>query len=214
MLQFRSQQEGSLEIALDTILDIQRLKKYFFIDQGYFKEKLINKAVDDVSFSVRNGEFFGLVGESGCGKSTLANVMLRLIEPTSGKITFEGEDILQMGHQNLKEIRRNIQVVFQDPYSSLNPRMKVLDIIGRGLEVHNLAVSKEDKKNQVVHWLERVGLGLNIWTVTSMSSAEVSSSASPLPGRSASIRNSSSWMNPPLPSMYPFRPRSATCSKI
>ena len=159
MLQFRSQQEGSLEIALDTILDIQRLKKYFFIDRGYFKEKLVNKAVDDVSFSVRNGEFFGLVGESGCGKSTLANVMLRLIEPTSGKITFEGEDILQMGHQNLKEIRRNIQVVFQDPYSSLNPRMKVLDIIGRGLEVHNLAVSKEDKKNQVVHWLERVGLG-------------------------------------------------------
>ena len=79
---------------MDTILDMQGLKKYFFIDRGYFREKLTNKAVDDVSLGIRTDEFFGLVGESGCGKSTLANVLLRLIEPTSGRILFDGDDLL------------------------------------------------------------------------------------------------------------------------
>jgi oligopeptide/dipeptide ABC transporter ATP-binding protein len=147
---------------LDFALDIQKLKKYFVIDQGYFKDKLTNKAVDDVSLGVRTGEFFGLVGESGCGKSTLANVLLRLIEPTSGRVTFDGEDLLSATGQRLKEIRRKMQVVFQDPYSSLNPRMNVLDIVGRGLDVHNLAASAEDRRGQVVHWLERVGLGAEV----------------------------------------------------
>jgi oligopeptide/dipeptide ABC transporter ATP-binding protein len=148
--------------ALGIALEIQKLRKYFFIDQGYFRDNLTNKAVDDVSLGVRTGEFFGLVGESGCGKSTLANVLLRLIEPTSGRITFDGDDLLSAAGAALKEIRRKMQVVFQDPYSSLNPRMKVLDIVGRGLEVHHLAASAEDKKNQVVHWLERVGLGAEV----------------------------------------------------
>jgi oligopeptide/dipeptide ABC transporter ATP-binding protein len=112
-----------------------------------------------VSFEVREEEMLGLVGESGCGKSTVAGLILRLMEPTSGCIRFEGKDILPMGQSDLQSVRRKMQVVFQDPYASLNPRMKVLDIVGRGLQIHGLIDSEEEKKAQAVEWLERVGLG-------------------------------------------------------
>jgi len=100
----------------------------------------------------------GLVGESGCGKSTLAKLILRLMKTTAGKIIFDGVDISQMQQKALRPIRKKIQVVFQDPYSSLNPRMKVLDIVGRGLEIYNMVRSREQKKEMVVEWLEKVGL--------------------------------------------------------
>ena len=144
---------------MEKILEVEDLKKYFPILRGVFKKKLVNRAVDGVSFEVGKEEMLGLVGESGCGKSTVAGLILRLTEPTSGCIRFEGKDILPMGEGDLRSIRRKMQVVFQDPYASLNPRMKVLDIVGRGLQIHGLVNSEEDKKAQVVAWLERVGLG-------------------------------------------------------
>jgi oligopeptide/dipeptide ABC transporter ATP-binding protein len=144
---------------LENILEIENLKKHFAVRQGILKKTLLNRAVDGVTFSVRNDEMLALVGESGCGKSTLGKLILRLIEATSGKIRFDGQDITDMSQSDLRPIRKNIQVVFQDPYSSLNPRMRVLDIIGRGLEIHHLVDSRSDKEALVVEWLERVGLG-------------------------------------------------------
>jgi peptide/nickel transport system ATP-binding protein len=141
------------------ILKIENLKKHFVINRGYFRKKRVNKAVDGVSLSVKYEQMFGLVGESGCGKSTVARLILRLMEPTSGKIAFGGKDISRLDQKNLRPIRRDMQVVFQDPYSSLNPRMRVLDIVGRGLEIYNVVRTEEEKKALVVKWLGRVGLG-------------------------------------------------------
>ena len=141
------------------ILEVEGLRKHFIISKGYLRKKLVNKAVDGVSFAIRNEEIFGLVGESGCGKSTIARLILRLMDPTSGKIRFLGKEISGMRQKDFRPIRRNMQAVFQNPYSSLNPRMKVLDIIGRGLEIHNMVDCEESKKAVVIQWLERVGLG-------------------------------------------------------
>jgi len=145
---------------LKDILEVEEISKDFIINRGLFRKDLVNKAVDHVSFKVKNEEMFGLVGESGCGKSTLAKIILRLMNPTSGRILFDDKDITEMGQMDLRAIRQKIQVVFQDPYSSLNPRMKVLDLIGRGLEIHNKVNSNKEKKALAVKWLERVGLGL------------------------------------------------------
>ena len=141
------------------ILEVEEISKDFIINRGLFKKNLVNKAVDHISLNVKNEEMFGLVGESGCGKSTLARIILRLMNPTSGRILFDNEDITKTGQMDLKAVRQKIQVVFQDPYSSLNPRMKVMDLIGRGLEIHNKVDSKREKKALVVKWLERVGMG-------------------------------------------------------
>ncbi|MBW1800790.1 MAG: ATP-binding cassette domain-containing protein [Deltaproteobacteria bacterium] len=141
------------------MLDIENLEKHFPIKKGIFKGKSMNRAVDRVTFSVKNEQMFGLVGESGCGKSTLARLILRLMEPTSGKIYFDGTDITGLGQKALRPVRKKMQVVFQDPYSSLNPRMKVLDIVGRGLDIYNIVHSSARKKDMVVEWLEKVGLG-------------------------------------------------------
>jgi oligopeptide/dipeptide ABC transporter ATP-binding protein len=145
-----------------SILKICNLKKHFPVSRGMLKRKSLNRAVDDVSFTIRNEEMLGLVGESGCGKSTLAKLILRLMETTAGKIVFDGVDISKMKQSALRPIRKKIQVVFQDPYSSLNPRMKVLDIVGRGLEIYNMVTSREQKKEIVVDWLEKVGLGAGV----------------------------------------------------
>jgi oligopeptide transport system ATP-binding protein len=115
------------------------------------------KAVDDVSFFIRKGETLGLVGESGCGKTTTGRVILRLQEPTHGEALFEGRDIFKLGKEELRRLRRDMQIIFQDPYSSLNPRMTVGDIIGEPLEIHKLARGKE-KVRRVQELLEVVGL--------------------------------------------------------
>src|SRR3972149_3009683 len=143
----------------DLILDVRNLYKYFPITKGFIFQKQVGavKAVDGISFNIRRGETLGLVGESGCGKTTTGRVILRLMEPTSGEASFEGRDIFKLKKEELRLLRRNMQIIFQDHYYSLNPRMTVGDIIGEPLEIHNLARGKE-KLRRVQELLEIVGL--------------------------------------------------------
>ncbi len=143
----------------ETILEVKSLRKYFPITKGFIFQRQVGavQAVDDVSFFIRKGETLGLVGESGCGKTTTGRVILRLMEPTAGEAFFEGRNIFKLSKEELRKMRRNMQIIFQDPYSSLNPRMTVGDIIGEPLEIHNLARGKE-KVRRVQELLEVVGL--------------------------------------------------------
>ena len=143
----------------DNILEVRNLVKHFPITKGFIFQRQVGavKAVDGVTFSIRRGETLGLVGESGCGKTTTGRVILRLMEPTSGEALFEGRNIFKLSKEDLRKMRRDMQIIFQDPYSSLNPRMTVGDIIGEPLEIHNLARGKE-KLRRVQELLEVVGL--------------------------------------------------------
>ena len=142
----------------EEILSIQKIKKYYPIRRGFFtKEPLLVKAVDGVSLTIGRGETLGLVGESGCGKSTLGRLILRLEDPDEGTITFEGENILSFDDDQLRKFRRNIQIIFQDPYSSLNPRKKVEFIIGEPLAIHGLARDRE-REERVIQLMKVVGL--------------------------------------------------------
>jgi len=141
-----------------SLLEIRNLKKHFPVGEGLFSRgKGAVKAVDGVTLSIEEGETLGLVGESGCGKSTLGRVILRLIEPTSGEINFLGKNLLSLSQRELRETRREMQIIFQDPYASLNPRMRVGDIVGEGLEIHKLAKGKA-KRDRVMELLHQVGL--------------------------------------------------------
>jgi oligopeptide/dipeptide ABC transporter ATP-binding protein len=139
------------------LLEARNLKKHFPVRSGLFAPKQFVHAVDGVDLSVRRGETLGIVGESGCGKSTLGRLLLRLIEPSAGEIRFEGENLLALGAKALRHKRRDLQIIFQDPYGSLNPRMRVGNIIGEGLEIHRIARGA-DKRRRVLELLERVGL--------------------------------------------------------
>ena len=143
----------------DPILSVTDLKKHFPVRVGVLFKRTIGqvKAVDGVSFDLMPGETLGVVGESGCGKSTLAQVLMRLEEPTSGTATFEGRDIFAMRGNELRKLRREIQIVLQDPYTSLNPRMTVGDIVGEPLSTHGIA-SGRDKAERVAKLFDRVGL--------------------------------------------------------
>ena len=151
--------------AADTLLDVRGLTKHFTL-HGDIYSKLagekaqVLKAVDGIDFHIRKGETLGLVGESGCGKSTTARLVSRLIDPTAGRITLHDEDLLAFSSARLKAARKQIQLVFQDPYSSLNPRKTVMHILSRPMEVHGLAKSWADKRRKVLDLLERVGLGI------------------------------------------------------
>ncbi len=127
----------------DYLLQVRDLKKYFYKEQLFSSDKKPIRAVDGVSFSIRKGETLGLVGESGCGKTTAGKSILRLIEPTSGEILFKGQDVLSLDRKAMRRLRPRMQFIFQDPYESLNPRMKVEEIVGEGLEVHQIARGKE-----------------------------------------------------------------------
>lgn len=142
----------------DVLLNVQNLVKYFPIRAGFLR-KVVNhvKAVDNVSFYIRQGETLGLVGESGCGKTTTARSILRLQEPTSGVVEFEGEDILKLDRNRLRLKRRDMQLIFQDPYSSLNPRLTVGQIVSEPLLVHGMGTSS-DRESQVKKLLDTVGL--------------------------------------------------------
>ena len=141
-----------------SLLEIRDLKKYFPVGDGLFSRKKGNvKAVDGVNLTINEGETLGLVGESGCGKSTLGRTILRLIEPTSGEVIFHDKNLLALSARELREMRREMQIIFQDPYASLNPRMRVADIIGEGLEIHKLARGRA-KRDRIMELLHQVGL--------------------------------------------------------
>ncbi len=142
----------------DVLLRVEGLKKHFPIKRGIFQRQVgAVKAVDGVSFNVRRGETLGLVGESGCGKSTTGRVILHLYDATAGSVQFEGQEITTLKGEHLRQMRRKMQMIFQDPYASLNPRMTVGDIIGEPLETHNLAHGKA-KQAEVEQLLQVVGL--------------------------------------------------------
>jgi len=139
------------------LIEVRSLKKYFPIRKGLLQREVARvHAVDDVSFAVREGETLGLVGESGCGKSTLGRTIVRLLEPTAGEVIFEGTDISALGTRRLRPLRREMQMVFQDPYASLNPRKRVGSIIGTPLKIHGVA--KSERRQRVQELLETVGL--------------------------------------------------------
>lgn len=145
------------------LLEVTNLQKHFPIRTGFFgKATQTVKAVDRVDLSLASGETLGLVGESGCGKTTLGRCILRLIEPTAGTISFEGEPVTGISGRELQKLRTRMQIIFQDPYSSLNPRMVVLDLIGEGLTEHRLVKNQVEKKERVVALLEQVGLSSQI----------------------------------------------------
>lgn len=140
------------------LLEVRNLKKYFPVGGGLFSRREGEvKAVDGVSLAVEEGETLGLVGESGCGKSTLGRTILRLIEPTEGEVYFRGKNLLSLSQRELRDVRREMQIIFQDPYASLNPRMRVGAIVGEGLEIHKLAAGKK-KRDRVMELLNQVGL--------------------------------------------------------
>jgi len=146
------------------LLRVENLKMYFPVTQGIVFQKVVGevKAVDNISFFINQGETLGMVGESGCGKTTTGRCILQLTRPTSGQIIFEGEDITRFNEEQMRDVRKKIQVIFQDPYSSLNPRMTVGDIIGEGPMVHGITKSKTENLDRVKELLSLAGLPTNL----------------------------------------------------
>ncbi|MGW1376721.1 ABC transporter ATP-binding protein [Streptomyces sp. NPDC002446] len=153
--------DGTAPVALgEPLLEVRDLVKHFPLTQGVLFKKQIGavKAVDGVSFDLCKGETLGIVGESGCGKSTVAKLLVGLERPTAGQIRYRGEDITRLSGRAMKAVRRNIQMVFQDPYTSLNPRMTVGDIVGEPYEIHPEAAPRGDRRRKVQELLDVVGL--------------------------------------------------------
>lgn len=140
------------------ILEVSNLDKYYFSSVGFFSKKKTIKAVDNISFSVFEGETLGLVGESGCGKSTLGRAILQLEKATSGSIKYRGKELTTLSKTEIRNLRKEIQIIFQDPYSSLNPRLMIGQALMEPMEVHGLGKSKKERKERVLTLLERVGL--------------------------------------------------------
>lgn len=142
----------------DAVLKVESLKVHFPVKGGLFTKKQVVKAVDGVSFEIYPKETFGLVGESGCGKSTTGRAIVKLYEPTSGSIYYHGEDVTKIRGSHLAEFRRNVQMIFQDPYASLNPRMTVGEIIREPMDIHHIFQTKEEREQRVRELLDIVGL--------------------------------------------------------
>lgn len=141
------------------LLRVEGLTKHFPVYRGFFRRRVGTvRAVDDVSFDVGRKETLAVVGESGCGKTTAGRAVLRLVEPDAGHVWFRGKDIPALGADELREMRRHMQIIFQDPYSSLNPRHTIGQIIGRPLQLHGVATSAADAEDRVRDLLARVGL--------------------------------------------------------
>lgn len=138
---------------VEPLISVKNVKKYFDVGKG----KLL-KAVDGISFDIYPGETFGLVGESGCGKSTAGRTIIRLYEPTEGQVIFNGQNIYELSRHKMQDIRKDFQMIFQDPYASLNPRMTVEDIIAEPLDIHKAYKNKNERRNRVLELLKLVGL--------------------------------------------------------
>ena len=145
----------AVDYSAAPLVQVRHLKEYFPINTGFFKSTPL-KAVDDVSFDIHRGETLGLVGESGCGKTTVGRTILHLYKPTEGEVIYDGKPIRT--NEDLKEYRTKSSMVFQDPYSSLNPRMTVSDIIGEPLDVHHMYSSKQEREERILQLMDRVGL--------------------------------------------------------
>ncbi|WP_181969096.1 ABC transporter ATP-binding protein [Paenibacillus jamilae] len=140
-------------VSSNNLIEVEGLKKYFNVGKNR-----VLKAVDNLNFYIREGETLGMVGESGCGKSTAGRTILRLYEPTAGSVRFNGTDIYKLSPGKMKAMRRDMQMIFQDPYASLNPRFTVSDIIGEALDIHNMAGSRAERKKRIEELLDLVGL--------------------------------------------------------
>jgi peptide/nickel transport system ATP-binding protein/oligopeptide transport system ATP-binding protein len=142
----------------ENIVEVDNLVKYFPVRAGLL-QRVVNhvKAVDDVSFVVKKGETLGMVGESGCGKTTIGRSMLRLVEPTSGAVRYEGRDVLQLRGKDLKDVRRHMQIIFQDPYASLDPRVPIGESVMEGLHIHNIG-TRQERYDLMIDTLKKVGL--------------------------------------------------------
>jgi oligopeptide transport system ATP-binding protein len=151
---------GNGQVKQDVLLDVHDLQMHFPITKGIIFQKQVGaiKAVDGIDFSLFRGETLGLVGESGCGKSTTGRAILQLYRPTAGEVVFEGHDLTKTKGEELRKMRRRMQMIFQDPYASLNPRMTVGSIIGEPLEVHGIGKSKKERQDRVQELLKTVGL--------------------------------------------------------
>ncbi len=149
--------------AKPALLEVRNVEKEYLISHGFFNKESTFKAVDDVSFKLYEGETLGLVGESGCGKSTLGNAILQLDKATSGQILYKGKDITQITPKDLRALRKDIQIIFQDPYSSLNPRIPVGKSIMEPMKVHKLYGNNKERKERVIDLLERVGLSADMF---------------------------------------------------
>ena len=146
-------------MSREVVLKAENLVKHYPIKAGVLRRTVGHvKAVDGVSFELYKGETLGIVGESGCGKSTLGRMLIRLEEPTAGKLTFEGVDVYSQKGAEMRQLRRDIQIVFQDPYTSLNPRKTVGDIVGEPFDIHTDVVPKRGRRQRVQELLELVGL--------------------------------------------------------
>ena len=147
--------------SLNNLIQIKNLSKYFKSKNGFFSgNKGLLKAVDGISFDIKKGETLGLVGESGCGKSTLGRTLLKLYKPTAGEIYYDSKEIGNLSNKHMLPYRKDMQMIFQDPYASLNPRLTVGDIVGESLDIHNLATGKE-REEKIKYYLNRVGLNSN-----------------------------------------------------
>ena len=141
----------------DILLDVQHLKKYFSTPRGMLH------AVDDVSFQIERGKTLGVVGESGCGKSTIGRSILRLLEPTSGKVIFDGQDITALSKEEMRALRQKMQIIFQDPFSSLDPRMTVSQTIAEPLKLHGIIKDKKQREQRVLELMATVGLAERLY---------------------------------------------------
>jgi len=155
-----STKSQSKKITKDILVNVENLKMYFPVTSGVILQKTIGqvKAVDNVSFFIRKGETLGLVGESGCGKTTTGRAILQLYEPTEGKVQFDGTELTELNASDMRTMRKEVQIIFQDPYGSLNPRMTAGDIIGEPLKVHKLINSRQEYRDKVAELLSIVGL--------------------------------------------------------
>jgi oligopeptide/dipeptide ABC transporter ATP-binding protein len=151
--------ESMAKMNNNNLVELKNVKKYFPIGKGFLGTKLMTlKAVDGVSLAIKRGETLGLVGESGCGKSTLGRLILGLDQPTSGDIYFKGENILYYDSKQMKRLRRDMQVIFQDPFSSLNPRRKIFRIVGDPLVIHGITLNRRERESKIAGLIEKVGL--------------------------------------------------------